>query len=214
MYEKLKSWITLHPRTVQWAGWIFGVLMLASTFASCAHAADLQWTWTVPAQYTDGTPLPASAIVSYDIEYGLCSADKKSFTGTPVIVNVPAPATSKTITGVGAGIWCGSVRTNTADAQSVFPVDQTTGQLAWKQIVLTPKPPGNISVGGGGGIAYMAVRQQDRFVMIPVGTVPANTQCDPSNGVLSGGDAYFAVPASSVSWYGSTRPTVVLSTCS
>lgn len=178
-----------------------------------ASAADLPWTWTAPTQYTDGTTMPSSAILSYDIIYGTCSTDKKTITGTPVTVNVPAPATSKTITGVGAGIWCGSVRTVTADSQSVFPVDATTGQMAWKQIILTPKPPGNISVGGGGGIAYMAVRQADKYVMLPVGTVPGGTVCDSNNGVLSNGKAYYAVPGSAVAWYGLTQSTVALATC-
>jgi hypothetical protein len=179
------------------------VILAAGFVFEIAKAADLPWTWTVPTQYTDGTTMPSSAIVSYDVMYGTCSADKKTIVGTPVVVNVLAPATSKTITGVGSGIWCGSVRTNTADSQSAFPVDATTGQLAWKQIVLTPKPPGN-----------MAVRQADKYVMLPVGTVPANTVCDPDNGVLSNGKAYYAVPGSAITWYGATQPTVALTTCS
>lgn len=186
---------------------------LASFVPLLAAAGDLPASWTVPATYTDGTPLPASAILSYDVQYGACSTDKKSITGTPTVVNVPAPATSKTITGVGPGLWCLSVRTNVSGASSVYPVDATTGQLAWKQVILTPNPPGNISVGGGGGIAYMMLRQNDRFVALPVGTVPAATLCDTSNGAIAAGVTYYAVPTSAVRWSGTTRPTVVFSPC-
>lgn len=183
--------------------------------APVVYAADAPITWTAPTQYTDGTALPASAIASYDIAYGLCSADKKSIVAPATIINVPGTTLSKTITGLGSGTWCFQVRTVTTDGQtSVFTVDSATGLLAWKQIVLIPKPPGTVTVGGGTGTAYMAVRQTDKFVMVPVGTVPANTVCDAENAVIAGGATYFAVPTSAVQWFGSTRPTVALAPCS
>jgi hypothetical protein len=60
---------------------------------------------------------------------------------------------------------------------------------------------------------FMALRQTDRLVMLPVGTVPGQTACDPNNGVVAAGVSYYAVPTSAVTWSGTTRPEVVFAKC-
>lgn len=189
----------------------FILTFITALLPFAVFAADAPLTIAVPPTYVDGTALPASAITGYEIQYGLCSADKKSITGTPTLVGTTAP--TKTITGLGSGTWCFQARVKTADSQSAWTVDSTTGLLAYKQIILAPSPPPSVTVGGGVGTAYMIVRQNDRFVALPVGTVPANTQCDSSNGAIVAGTAYYAVPTAVVSWFGPTRPTVVVSPC-
>lgn len=191
---------------------VISLSVVPGILAFSVRAADAPLTWSTPTTYTDGTPMPASAIVGYDIRYGLCAADKKSIANTPTVVS--APASPRTVTGLGSGIWCFQVSTKTADAQSPFTVDSATGLLAWKQIILIPSPPPSVSVGGGVGIAYMILRQNDRFVALPVGTVAPNTQCDTANGSIAGGVTYYTVPSAAVTWSGSTRPTVVVAKCS
>jgi hypothetical protein len=193
---------------------IAAFILLALAFVTQPlWAADITVSWTAPTAYVDGTALPASAIASYDVQYGTCSADKKSITGTPQLVNVPGTATSKVISGIGAGWVCAQARTLTANAQSAWATN-ADGTLASKLIILEPKPPGNLTVAGGNGVAYMAIRRDNAYAMLPVGTVAGGTLCDSTNGVIAAGKTYFAVPANSVTWYGTSQPTVALATCS
>jgi len=186
---------------------VIGVLA-AIFFGGTAHAADATLSWTNPTKYTDGTNIASGALTQTSIIYGKCNAASNGLLATPapVTVVVPQPATTRVITGLGAGSWCFAARSETAAAQSAF-----TAYVS-KVIVLTPEPPTGLTVADT--VAFMAVRQDNRFAMVPVGSVPAGTPCDTGNGVVSDGRAYYAVPTSAVSWYGSTQPTVALSTCS
>jgi len=60
-------------------------------------------------------------------------------------------------------------------------------------------------------VAYTVVKQPDRFVLVPIGTVPAGTPCDPNQSV----NGYGVVPNSAVVWTSSTgaRPIVVVAQC-
>jgi hypothetical protein len=112
-------------------------LILLLFCISRANAADATLTWTHPTTFTDGTPIPATgtgAITATDLEYGLCNAAKNGFGATAVIVSVPAPATTRIVTGLGNGSWCFHARTN-AGAPSAW-----TGFVA-KDVVLIPNPP-------------------------------------------------------------------------
>lgn len=71
-------------------------LLLAAAMLPLSAIAQVpcQWdasciSWTVPTQYTDGSPLPASSIASYMIEAATSAAGP----WTP-IATVPAPATT------------------------------------------------------------------------------------------------------------------------
>jgi hypothetical protein len=177
-------------------------------FSVKGRAADAALTWTHPTQYTDGSAISAGALTQTSILYGLCNAGATGLLASPapVTVVVPQPGSARTITGLGNGKWCFAVRAETAAEQSDF-----TAFVA-KDIVLKPKPPTGLIVTAQ--TAYMAVRQGDRYVMVPVGTVPGGTSCDSNNGVIAGSAAYYAVPASAVTWYGSTQSTVALARCS
>jgi len=58
---------------------------------------------------------------------------------------------------------------------------------------------------------FTVVKQPDRFVLIPIGTVPPGTECDPNNSVNGHG----VVPNESVVWNqgSSARPIVVVALC-
>ena len=122
---------------------------------------------------------------------------------------VNAPALTTTIQDVTAGT---TVCTR-AFAKNTFGSESGASNVASKAIPAPiPNPPTGLTAVAG--IAYMATRQKDRYVMVPVGTVPGSTVCDTSNAVISAGAVYYAVPHGSVTWYGSTKPTVVMATCS
>lgn len=178
-----------------------------ATLPSIAVAADATLSWTLTGTYTDGSSLPASSITQHSILYGACNASSNGLLATPppVTVSVPMPAVTKVVTGLGNGNWCFAVRTETATAQSDF-----TNYVA-KSVVLKPSPPTGLTVSVL--TAFMAVRQKDRYVMIPVGTVPGGTACDANNGVIADGKSYFAVPRSAVAWYGATQTDIAVATC-
>lgn len=184
----------------------FALSLLLALLPALAFGASADIGWTHPSAYTDGTTLPPSAITSSDVAYGACNIAGTAIQGTPTVVSVPAPAATKTISGLANGMWCFQVRTNVgASASDYTPVVSKT-------IVLKPNPPTGLSVSVQ--TAFMAVRKNDAYVMLPVGAIPGGTPCDSNNGVLSGGKAYYAVPSAAVQWYGPTQSTVALATCS
>lgn len=72
-------------------------------------------------------------------------------------------------------------------------------------------PPGPPVILDQEEIVYTVVKQPNRFVLLPIGTVPAGTSCDPSNSVNGLG----AVPTDAVVWTSTTgsRPIVVVARC-
>jgi len=206
--NRIQAWFVADARrhTLARLG-VCAALLMGLLFCTTAHAADATLTWTNPTQYTDNSPIAAGALTQTSLIYGKCNATNNGLLATPapVTVAVPQPTTTKVITGLGAGVWCFAARSETATDQSDF-----TAYVS-KTIVLKPQPPTGLTVTAL--TAFMAVRQQDRYAMIPVGTVPASTACDANNGVIAGGKTYFAVPTSAVTWFGATQPTIAVATC-
>lgn len=168
-------------------------------------------SWTHPNQYVDGTTLAISAIERTEIEYGICNALNTGFMATPapVTVSVAAPAAARTITGLAAGTWCFRARTWVISnlTPSAWAV-KTDGTMAFKVIIPpAPKPPGNIMVADLQ--VYTVVKAKDRFVLLPVGTVPAATPCDPGQSV----NGMNAVPRDAVQWTGTVQDDVVVARC-
>jgi hypothetical protein len=53
------------------------------------------------------------------------------------------------------------------------------------------------------------IKTKNRFVLLPVGTVPANTPCDTTQSV----NGHYAVPRDAVTWSGTVEPDVVVAQC-
>ncbi len=168
-----------------------------------ARAADKTLQWTHATQNTDGTPI--ATILRTEINYGKCNAAKTALAATPapVIAQVPFPAATHTITGLGTGSWCFQARTVvTGGVTSAYTAFVSSDVLA-----PVPNPPGGLTVTAT--VAYTVLKAEDRFVMLPVGTVPADTVCDPTQSV----NGYYAVPRAAVTWSGTVRPAVVVAQC-
>ena len=60
-------------------------------------------------------------------------------------------------------------------------------------------------------VVYTVVKQPNRFVLLPIGTVPPGTTCDPNNTV----NGHMVVPTEDVVWTSETgsRPVVVVAPC-
>jgi hypothetical protein len=178
------------------------LVALAALLASgAALAGNAVLTWTAPTTYVDGTALPASKISGYKIEWGTTTTTCAAAT-YPSNTTVPATPLTYTVSNLSPGIWCFRAYTNADTGQSAAtnPVSKTV-------VAPLPGPPGSLTVADL--TAFDIVKQKDRLVMLPVGTVPADTKCDPTTTV----NGYYAVPSDAATWFGTVRPPVIFARC-
>lgn len=172
--------------------------------ASPARAGDAVLTWTLATQDTDGKAIPASgptSLASTRVEWGTCNG---SAFGTAVgQQTVPTPATTYTVTGLTAGTWCFRAYSRTVAGLESAPTNVVTKTI----LQSPPQPPGNLTVAAL--VVYQFIGTDDAVALLPVGTVPAGTACDPLQSV----NGRYAVPRAAVTWYGNVKPRVVFAQC-
>lgn len=102
-------------------------------------------TWTLPTQNTDGGSL--TDLAGTRIFY---SSDKAT---TIQSVDIPLPGTTKTITGLAAGVWSFTAKAHTSsgvESVATTPVQLTTGTATTSKSVSLavniPNPPTNFTV--------------------------------------------------------------------
>ena len=173
--------------------------------ASPTRAGDAVLTWTLATQNTDGTAIPATgptSLAATRVEWGTCSG---SAFGTVVgQQTVATPATTYTVTGLAAGVWCFRAYSRTVAGLESAPTNVVTKTI----LQSPPQPPGNLTVAAL--TVYQFIGTTDAVTLLAVGTVPAGTACDPAQSV----NGRYAVPRAAVTWYGSVRPRVVFASCS
>ena len=189
-----------------WAVCIASLAVIAlCVSASPARAGDAALTWTLATQNTDGTAIPASgptSLTATRVEWGTCSG---SAFGTVVgQQTVATPATTYTVTGLAAGVWCFRAYSRTVAGLESAPTVVITKTI----LQAPPQPPGNLTVAAL--TVYQFIGTTDAITLLAVGTVPAGTACDPAQSV----NGRYAVPRAAVTWYGSVRPRVVFAQCS
>jgi hypothetical protein len=181
----------------------FAALFLA-LLAFSAHASEARLSWTAPTQRTDGTPL--TNLAGYRVLWGTAP---RTYTRQHVINN---PATREwQVTGLTAGTWYFAVT-----ALDATGLESAYSGEASKVVVQAapPIPPGAIVVGAGPRPVYVITQAAGRLTLVPVGTVPAGTACDPLMAVRDvNGLTAHGVPESAVTWAGSVRRSVVLAEC-
>ena len=194
------------------SSWSFSAVCTASlaAFALClsaspASAGDAVLTWTLATANTDGSAIPASgptSLAATRVEWGTCSG---SAFGTVVgQQTVATPATTYTVTGLAAGVWCFRAYSRTVAGLESAPTNVVTKTI----LQAPPQPPGNLTVAAL--TVYQFIGTTDAITLLAVGTVPAGTACDPAQSV----NGRYAVPRAAVTWYGSVRPRVVFAQCS
>jgi hypothetical protein len=106
--------------------------ILALVLAACSGSDDgvrvgsgpsplmLTVSWSAPTSYADGTPLPASAIAGYRIEYG------KSPAALGTVLDV-GPVLTRDITTLDAGVYYVTVRTRGTNGEVSAPAGPASG---------------------------------------------------------------------------------------
>lgn len=188
------------------------LLLLLLLFAPAAYAADVDLSWTNATENEDGTPIPATGPLAFDlteattIAFGL--SDGAGDIAAPITVRVYVPGVaSATISVTTVGEWCfkgfHKNQAGTVSAQS---------NVACKTVLPTaPQPPVLIVVDT---VVYDVLKRPDSFLFLAVGTVPPDTACDPENYTKGTGDTKHAVPRALVTWFGTVQPDVVVADCS
>lgn len=183
-------------------------LMLLCLAALPAMAGEAQLTWTQPTQNTDGSAIPASGtgrLTGNRVAWGTCTGTPPNYTfGTQAGQQVFAvPTTAYTVPNLAPGTWCFR-----AYASTTYGESGPSGVAAKVIAPPMPNPPSGLTAVDG--VAYTIVKRADRFVMLPVGTIPADTQCDTTQSV----NGYYVVPNAAVTFTGTVKPIVVVSPCS
>lgn len=176
--------------------------VILSLLSFTAFAGEATLTWVPPTKNTDGTDYTNYG--GFKIYYQLRDAT----TGFEV-VDLPDTTNTMTtyiVTGLVVGTWdfqmtaynnagMESAKTNTVSKVILADTD--------------PLPPG-MSFVSIETYVYNLVKKDNGFVLVPVGTIPLNTPCDISQSVNN----KFVVPVSAVTWLGTVKPIVVVTSCS
>ena len=188
-----------------WAACIASLAVIAlCVSASPARAGDAALTWTLATQNTDGSAIPASgptSLAATRVEWGTCSGS--NFGTASGQQTVATPATTYTITGLAAGVWCFRAYSRTVAGLESAPTNAVTKTI----LQAPPNPPGKLVVADL--VVYQFIGTDDAVALLPVGTVPAGTACDPLQSV----NGRYAVPRAAVTWYGNVKPRVVFAQC-
>jgi hypothetical protein len=178
------------------------ILLIALCFLSYqAGAGEAELTWTAPTQNTDGTPL--TDLAGFKIYIGTTQGGPY-----PVTVDVADPtATTITIPNLTAGTtyWFVSTAYNSADPVQESDFSNEVSKLIPHPV---PMPPTGLTVADL--TVFTIVDQVDKFVLLPVGTVPPGTQCIREQTI----NGHYVVPRAEVQWAGDIQPVVVVANCS
>lgn len=172
---------------------------LALGACSIASAATLTLTWIAPTTYENGQPIAAGTAITYNL-YGAVQ-------GQPLVqLDNDITATTAIRTHVDPGVRCYAVTAVVAGVESAQTAPVCT------TIAAPPSAPSGLAVAVtvADNTAYTILKEVDRFVFLPVGTVPAGTRCIQTEYA----DGYFAVPRGSVKFTGNVQPPIVLAKCS
>lgn len=183
----------------------FILIVLACLFGHAAYAqttcGGAQLSWTAPTQNTDGSAL--TNLAGFRIVYGTSAT---ALAQTVQVAN--AGVTTYCITGLSPATYYFAVKAYTPTAESA------NSNVVSKVISSGPMPgipaaPGTLTIASGALEVYQVVGTDAGFQFLPVGSVPAGTQCIAAHQV----NGRYRVPNAAVTWYGSVKPKVVVAQC-
>ena len=195
------------------------VLLLAwGSSASAQQTGTVTLSWTNATQNEDTSlipPIDHGALAYTKITYSPCvgaNNDQVDF-NTAKEHLVSANKISTTISTEGPpGDYCfAGTHTNSFGVSSelsnvAIKSVSTTGEV---RTFTTPLAPTGLAVTGDPTV-FTIIRQQNRIILLPVGTVPPNTPCIAEQSV----NGHNAVPIDQVTWSGTVRPVIVVAQCS
>lgn len=185
----------------------FILIALACLLGSAAYAQTpcpagaACLSWTPPTQNTDGTPL--TDLAGYRIVYGTSAT-----TLTQVVQVANAGITAYNLTGLTPATYFFAVRAYTPTAESANS-NVVSKTITNTPMPVIPTPPGTLTIAQGQTEVYQVLGTDQGFQFLPVGTVPATTQCIAAHQV----NGRYRVPNAAVTWYGNVRPKVVVAQC-
>ena len=180
-------------------------LLLSTVFA--ANAGTVSLSWTNPTTRTDGSPIPVGELSAIIVQTGTCvSLDQFDVKLSETTVSqFPTPRNTLTLT-LNPGTYC--FRAASIDSRGVQST--TWSNTVYKIIDPAPlNPPSNLTATVTTQVAYTVLKQIDKFVLAPVGTVPIGSPCDTAQSI----NGYNVVSRTLVKWSGSVRPDVVVAKC-
>lgn len=170
--------------------------LMGFAFAAIASAGSVTLQWDATTANTDGSALIAPAT------YAIYQSSSPG--GTKQLVASNLSGLTYTINGlVGGSKPCFTAVAVVGGATSV-----TSNETCTTVPVPTPNPPANLRVTAT--TAYAPTATTDAFRFVAVGKVRAGTACISSQYV----NGLHAVPRSTVTWTGTSRPPVVVAACS
>jgi len=181
------------------------LLLAFLPLAAVAQSATGTLTFTPPTQYTDGSPLPASAITGYEVE---CSKWTPTGGVAGTCTQFPAStlaagATGGTLTGTipaAGGTACWHMRTKSAPGPGPWSADACKAFAP-----LLPNPPGNVTVAIVIGINMAPVYKltsTGKRSADPAGYIALNEACTGNVLFTYRGFSWRAVDAEKVQWFG------------
>jgi len=185
-------------------------MALAVLMPQSAEAGDVTLKWTNATENTDGSLIATDtsnpgALATTTLYWGSCLADDNPappLLEMTVPTVVPGQAEEATVIITTPGRWCFvGVHANYAGSVSDY------SNPVFKDVYDIPQPPSNLVVTEL--MAYYVIQQVNKFILLPVGTVPAGTACDSTEYV----NGYYVVPTDQVIWSGTIRPFVVVAQC-
>jgi hypothetical protein len=192
-------------------------ILFLLVLSTSAQAADITLTWTnatrnePTAENPEGTLIPTDttspdALKETVIYWSACTPED-TVTITPglevtVPTTVPGAAESTQIIITTPGRWCfvGIHRNNASNESDL-------SNVAFRTVANVPMPPDSLTVAAT--TVYYVIQRENRFVLLPVGTIPAGTACINTEYV----NGYYAVDRNLVQWSSGTRPLVVVAQC-
>lgn len=164
-------------------------LSLALFLPLLAIAGSVSVSWTACANTTDNTG--KCTPTGYNLYEG------SSATTLTKIATVPPTQLTYVFTGLSPGTAFVAVSTTAADGEGA------KSTVASGAVIPSLPLPSTITITSTiGATAFYIIQQPGKLVMLDVGTLNANVDCDPSNAVIAQGKPYYAVPNSAVDWYG------------
>src|ERR1043166_1435602 len=177
-------------------------------FAAHAGPFDVTLTCTFPTMNTDSTPLTdlAGIKVYGGVSGKLLATVPKASGCTWTEINATAGGDSYNITAF-----------NAAGAESAHTNNVTIDTTPPPPPPSVPNPPTNLKATTPGvpNTAYQFITNSaGQIVLLPIGTVPPDTACDGTQGVMKGGQMFYAVPGTAITYSGTARPLVAVVACS